>query len=222
MSKKYSAKEVSGRIISRLTLYLSILKDLERVKPEVNSIELSKKMNTTAVQVRKDLSTFGEFGVRGKGYNVSGLIREIESILGIDKENEVILLGYGNVGTMIARNTDVLGKGFKVTAIFDIDPNKIGQEIPNLDIKVSDASKCIDYIKENKVHTVILAVNSEFAQDVADELINAGIEAILNMTDYKLELNTTTAVVNADISAKLKELNFWRINPELRGGLNFD
>ncbi|ACZ00858.1 redox-sensing transcriptional repressor Rex [Streptobacillus moniliformis] len=222
MTKKYSAREISGRIISRLTLYLSILKDLERIKPEVNSVELSKKMNTTAVQVRKDLSTFGEFGVRGKGYNISALIKEIESILGIDKENEVILLGYGNVGTMIARNTDVLGKGFKVTAIFDIDPNKIGQEIPNLDIKVSDANECINYIKENKVHTVILAINSEFAQTVADELIEAGIQAILNMTDYKLELNTNTAVVNADISAKLKELNFWRINPELRGGINFD
>ncbi|WP_066899300.1 redox-sensing transcriptional repressor Rex [Streptobacillus notomytis] len=222
MSKKYSAKEISGRIISRLTLYLSVLKDLEKIQSEVNSIELSKKMNTTAVQVRKDFSTFGQFGVRGKGYNINALIGEIESILGIDKENEVILLGYGNVGTMIARNTDVLGKGFKLTAIFDIDPQKIGKEIPNLDIKVTDAKKCKEYINENNVHTVILAVNSEFAQDTADELIGAGIQAILNMTDYKLELTTNTAVVNADISAKLKELNFWRINPELRGGINFD
>ncbi|CAM3087946.1 redox-sensing transcriptional repressor Rex [Streptobacillus felis] len=222
MTKKYSPKDVSGRIVARLALYLGILKDLEKVQPEINSIELAQRMNTTAVQVRKDLSTFGEFGVRGKGYSVSALIREIESILGIDKENEVILIGYGHVGKMIACNTNVLGKGFKLTAVFDKDSRKIGKEIPNLNIKVSDASKCLEYIEKNKVHTVILAINAEYAQVVANQLIHSGVEAILNMTASKLELNSNTAVVNADISAKLKELNFWRINPELRGGINFD
>ncbi|WP_156299241.1 redox-sensing transcriptional repressor Rex [Streptobacillus canis] len=222
MIKKYSPKDVSGRIVARLALYLGILKDLEKVQPEINSIELAQKMNTTAVQVRKDLSTFGEFGVRGKGYSVSALIREIESILGIDRENELILLGYGHVGKMIALNTDVLGEGFKLKAVFDKDPKKIGKEIPNLGIVVQDAKNCIEYIKKNRVHTVVLAINSEYAQMATNELIEAGVEAILNMTACKLELNSNTAVVNADISAKLKELNFWRINPELRGGINFD
>lgn len=218
MSKKYQGKDVSNRVISRLTLYLGILKELKMSQDEVNSIELAAKMNTTAVQVRKDLSTFGEFGVRGKGYNILHLIQTIEEILGIDEENDIILVGYGRMGSMIASNTDVLGKGFKLVGVFEKSNDKIGTNIEELNLVVENIENCSEFIKKNNIETAILSVNSEYGQKVAESLVEAGIKAILNMTAFKLELPEEISVINADISAKLKELNFWRINPQIRKG----
>ena len=203
--------EISKRVVQRLTEYLSILKEVRKYEKNINSIKLSKIMNTTSAQVRKDLSTFGEFGVRGKGYQVRHLIETIESILGIDEENELILVGYGKMGKLIASNTsDVLGKGFKLLDIFEKDPEKIGEKIKNLDLTIKDIKDVARYIKENNVHTAILAVNSNVAQSVAQEIVDAGVEAILNMTTTKLDFPDNIAIVRADISGRLKELNFWR------------
>ena len=212
MKSKYEAKDISDRIVARLTLYLGILKEMSKTKTEVNSGELSHKMNTTAVQVRKDLSTFGEFGVRGKGYNIIKLIEIIENILGIDETNDLILVGYGKMGTMIASNIDVLGKGFKLVGIFEKDPKKIGTKIAEYDLIVKNIEECSSFIKENNIHSAILAVNSEYAQIVAKDIVDSGINAILNMTASKLELSNEISVVNYDISAKLQELNFWRLH----------
>ena len=176
---KFKKLEISEKVIQRLTEYLSILKDVQKYENEINSIELSKIMNTTSAQVRKDLSTFGDFGVRGKGYDISKLIEIIEDILGINKVNNVIIVGHGKMGEMISSNRNVLGKGFQIVGIFDKDKNKIGQ-----------------------------------AQFAAEQLVKNGIKAILNMTTYKLELGSDITVVNIDISAKLQELNFWRLNKE--------
>ena len=95
---KLKKLEISERVVQRLTEYLSILKEARKQDNEINSIELAKIMNTTSAQVRKDLSTFGEFGVRGKGYDVDKLIEIITEILGIDKINNVIIVGHGITG----------------------------------------------------------------------------------------------------------------------------
>ena len=99
---KLKKLEISERVVQRLTEYLSILKEARKQDNEINSIELAKIMNTTSAQVRKDLSTFGEFGVRGKGYDVDKLIEIITEILGIDKINNVIIVGHGKMGEMIS------------------------------------------------------------------------------------------------------------------------
>lgn len=210
--KKYEISEISDRIVSRLTLYLGILKELKETQEEINSLELAQKMNTTAVQVRKDLSTFGEFGVRGRGYNIKELINIIENILGINENNVVSLIGYGRMGYMIASHTEVLGKGFELVSVFDKDKNKIGKitEISNLE--VLDIAEFKKYQKIQNIETVILAVNTENAQELATELVENGVKAILNMSACKLELPENIAIVNVDISARLKELNFWRLN----------
>ena len=169
-------------------------------------------MNTTSAQVRKDLSTFGEFGVRGRGYDVNKLIEIIEGILGINVVNNIIVVGHGKMGEMIASNSKVLGKGFKIVGIFDKDPNKIGKEV--LDhLVVQDVENIGEFLKDTtlKVETAILAVVKEQAQVAANNLIKNGIKAILNMTTYKLEVDDNITVINMDISAKLQELNFWRI-----------
>ena len=212
---KFKKLEISEKVIQRLTEYLSILKDVQKYENEINSIELSKIMNTTSAQVRKDLSTFGDFGVRGKGYDISKLIEIIEDILGINKVNNVIIVGHGKMGEMISSNRNVLGKGFQIVGIFDKDKNKIGKVVSdNLEIRdVNDVKE----FRENfcgEVDTAILAVVKEQAQFAAEQLVKNGIRAILNMTTYKLELSSDITVVNIDISAKLQELNFWRLNKE--------
>jgi redox-sensing transcriptional repressor rex len=212
MGLKLKKLDISDRVVQRLTEYLSILKEVSKSDNEINSIELSKIMNTTSAQVRKDLSTFGEFGVRGRGYDVSKLIEIIEGILGINVVNNIIVVGHGKMGEMIASNSKVLGKGFKIVGIFDKDPNKIGKEV--LDhLVVQDVENIGEFLKDTtlKVETAILAVVKEQAQVAANNLIKNGIKAILNMTTYKLEVDDNITVINMDISAKLQELNFWRI-----------
>ena len=204
MGLKLKKLDISDRVVQRLTEYLSILKEVSKSDNEINSIELSKIMNTTSAQVRKDLSTFGEFGVRGRGYDVSKLIEIIEGILGINVVNNIIVVGHGKMGEMIASN--------KIVGIFDKDPNKIGKEV--LDhLVVQDVENIGEFLKDTtlKVETAILAVVKEQAQIAANNLIKNGIKAILNMTTYKLEVDDNITVINMDISAKLQELNFWRI-----------
>ena len=214
---KLKKLEISERVVQRLTEYLSILKEARKQDNEINSIELAKIMNTTSAQVRKDLSTFGEFGVRGKGYDVDKLIEIITEILGIDKINNVIIVGHGKMGEMLSSNLDVLGEGFKIVGIFDKDSNKIGKIAAN-DLIVQDIRNVGEFIKNmkndsnTKIDMAILAVVKEQAQIAAEGLVKNGISAILNMTTYKLELGENVKVVDMDISAKLQELNFWRIN----------
>ena len=214
---KLKKLEISERVVQRLTEYLSILKEVRKQYNEINSIELAKIMNTTSAQVRKDLSTFGEFGVRGKGYDVDKLIEIITEILGIDKINNVIIVGHGKMGEMLSSNLDVLGEGFKIVGIFDKDINKIGKIAAN-DLIVQDIRNVGEFIKNmkndsnTKIDMAILAVVKEQAQIAAEGLVKNGISAILNMTTYKLELGENVKVVDMDISAKLQELNFWRIN----------
>lgn len=215
---KLKKMEISDRVVQRLTEYLSILKEVRKYEDGINSIELSKIMDTTSAQVRKDLSTFGEFGVRGKGYDIDKLIEIIEDILGINKVNDLIVVGYGKMGEMITSNSKVMGKGFRIVGVFDNDPQKIDQEIPG-NLKIKNVDEVEDFIKNstNKVETAILSVVKGQAQTAAEKLVKNGIKAILNMTTYKLELPKNVVVVNMDISAKLQELNFWRINLEENG-----
>ena len=214
---KLKKLEISEKVVQRLTEYLSILKEVRKQYSEINSIELAKIMNTTSAQVRKDLSTFGEFGVRGKGYDIDNLIEIITKILGIDKINNVIIVGHGKMGEMLSSNLDVLGEGFKIVGIFDKDKNKIGKTAAN-NLIVQDIQNVDEFIKKMKnnsdtrIEMAILAVVKEQAQIAAEGLVKSGISAILNMTTYKLELDKNIKVVDMDISAKLQELNFWRIN----------
>ena len=211
---KLKKSDISDRVVQRLTDYLSILKEVRKYEEGINSIELSKIMDTTSAQVRKDLSTFGEFGVRGKGYDIEKLIEIIEEILGINKVNDVIIVGHGKMGEMITSNSKVLGKGFKIVGVFDKDREKIGVKISDLKMEIRDVDTVGEFIKNSMdtVETAILAVVKEQAQVAAEKLIKDGIKAILNMTTYKLELPKNIVVVDMDISAKLQELNFWRLN----------
>lgn len=211
MDKKidFTSKDISNRMVTRITEYLTILHVVKEHQDSINSIDLAQKMDTTAAQVRKDLSTFGEFGIRGRGYSVEKLIEILEHILGIDKKTKLILVGYGKMGSMLVSNSDVLGKGFEIVEVFDQDEKKIGKKIDNLDIIVKDSKYLEEEIKKNNIKQAILSVNTEYAQKLAESLVKFGIKGILNLTAYKIELPREIVVISVDISAKLQELNFW-------------
>ena len=204
---KLKRNDISDRVIQRLTKYLSILHEMKKYEEYINSAELSKIMNTTSAQIRRDLSTFGEFGIRGKGYDIENLILIIERILGIDRTNKVILVGHGKVGEMLTSNTEVLGKSFLIIDVFDKSPSKVGKDIKDIDNEI---------IKLN-VDIAILSVIKEQAQIVTDILIKNNIKGILNFTTYKLETPDDVAVVDVNISANLQELNFWKDMLKSRG-----
>ncbi|EEY34684.1 redox-sensing transcriptional repressor Rex [Pseudoleptotrichia goodfellowii] len=145
---KLKKNDISDRVVQRLTNYLSILKEVRKYEEGINSIELSKIMDTTSAQVRKDLSTFGEFGVRGKGYDIEKLIEIIEEILGINKVNDVIIVGHGKMGEMITSNSKVLGKGFKIVGVFDKDKKKIGEKIPDLKMEIKKCGRSRRFYKK--------------------------------------------------------------------------
>ena len=207
---KLKRDDISDRVIQRLTKYLSILHDMKKYEEYINSSELSKIMNTTSAQIRRDLSTFGEFGIRGKGYDIENLISIIERILGIDRINKVILVGHGKVGEMLTSNTEVLGKSFNIVEVFDKSPSKVGKEIKDLNIKINDIKDIDSDLGKINVDTAILSVIKEQAQIVTDILVKNHIKGILNFTTYKLETPDDVAVVDVNISANLQELNFWK------------
>lgn len=207
---KETLKDISSRTVTRLTEYLGILNDIIKNQETINSIDLAKIMDTTSAQVRKDLSTFGEFGVRGKGYDIKKLIEHIEEILGISKVNDVILIGYGNMGHMISSNKDMLGKGFNLIGVFDGDDRKVNTCVLDTDLIVMSMKELESFVQTKKITTAILCVTSESAQNVTNDLVKYGITGILNLTASKLAPNPNLSVVNVDISAKLQELNFWK------------
>ncbi len=217
MDKKidFTSKDISSRMVTRITEYLMILNDVKKYQDSINSVDLAQKMDSTAAQVRKDLSTFGEFGVRGKGYSVEKLIEILEHILDIDKQTELILIGYGKMGSMLVSNNEVLGKGFKIVEVFDKDEDKVGTIAEGLDLIVKDSSQLEEIIKSRNIKQAILAVNSQVAQNVAQELVKYGIKGILNLTAFKIELPREIVVISVDISAKLQELNFWRKHTDI-------
>lgn len=202
-------ERISPKVIERLTKYLRCL---ENLIPDdyISSEDLAEKMGFTAAQVRKDLSNFGEFGIRGKGYQVNTLYKDIEKILGINKENNVIIIGFGRLGSALFSESEFTKQSFNIVGIFDNSENKIGTKMKDIEIK--NIENILEEIKryEQKIDIAILTVPKTVAQDVAELVIKAEIKAILNFAPVKLEIPKDVFVENIDLYAKLQELNYWK------------
>ncbi|MCJ7735666.1 MAG: redox-sensing transcriptional repressor Rex, partial [Anaerolineales bacterium] len=132
-------------IIGRLPLYLRALTRLKRDNYSyASSRELGKLLDISAAQIRKDLSHFGELGIRGKGYEIEFLISELNQILNTNNVWDMIVIGAGDLGSGLARYRGFLNRGFQVSAIFDVDPEKIGHQIGELIVK--DIREMCDYV----------------------------------------------------------------------------
>lgn len=170
--------DIPDIVIARLPIYLRALQFMTLENHLVTSSkELSERLGISAAQIRKDLSQFGEFGKQGTGYQVEFLINKLKQIIHVDKVWDVIIVGAGDIGHGIARYPGFINQGFRVTGVFDNNPNKIGTKIGNF--TVEDSAIMPDIIKQANIKIALMAVPVAQAQLVADNLILAGIKAIL-------------------------------------------
>ena len=192
--------------IRRLSVYTRCLLQLEEdgVKT-VSSQELADRFNLNSAQVRKDLAYFGEFGVRGIGYYVSGLKAELQRILGLDREWPVALVGLGNLGSALFHYRGFARQGFRIAAIFDEDPTKAAPEAA----PVFAGRDLAREVKARGIQIAIVAVPIEAAQSVADQLVAAGIKAILNFAPARIKVPRDVRLKNVDLSIELETLSFY-------------
>lgn len=194
--------------ITRLSIYMRKLDELMANKVEVVSSErLAKQCGVNPAQIRKDLAYFGEFGVRGVGYQVKDLQSEIETILGLNREWNMALFGVGNLGSALIRHGNFLKYDYRFVAAFDVDPQKIGKRLPN-GLIIEHTDRFEDIVKERNVEIGIIAVPPASAQIVANLLILAGINGILNFSPVQIQVPDCCRVENVDFSIRLDNLAY--------------
>lgn len=205
--------KVSNAIIRRLPRYRRYLGILQtKGIKKVSSNELSELIGYTASQIRQDLNTFGEFGQQGYGYEVDKLYKEINRILGLDREYKTVVVGFGNLGQAITNYTYYYKIGFNIMGLFDVNPKVIGNWIN--DVEVMDYAELEKYIKEASIDIGIICVNRENAQDVADRLVAGGVKGIWNFAPIDLTVPENVAIESVHLSDSLHTLSFLIKNKE--------
>ncbi|MBU8933267.1 MAG: redox-sensing transcriptional repressor Rex [candidate division Zixibacteria bacterium] len=200
-------RKISESTIHRLSLYYRALSLLEKENCEtISSKELARREKLTPAQVRKDLSFFGSFGTRGLGYPVSELRKKIASILGIDRVWRVALVGIGNIGSAMVGYKEFLKQGFQIVRLFDNDQRKIGSN--HKGIIVSDIGNLRDELKVANIQMVILAVPATVAQYIVDDVVEAGVKAILNFAPINLRVPDDVYLCNENMAMELEYLSF--------------
>jgi len=199
---------VSEDCIKRLSLYLRSLKELEKKKVSIiSSDKITKLLRVTPVQFRKDLSYFGEFGKRGVGYSVSGLIKELERILGIDRRWNIVLVGVGHLGRALLGFEGFSKFNMKIEYAFDCNKEKIGKVINGVEIK--DVNNLETIVRKAGIKVGIITTVPQAANDVAKKMVDAGIIGILNFTPVMLNVSDDIFISNIDMACELKSLIFF-------------
>lgn len=193
--------------ITRLSLYSRYLSKMEEFNIEkVSSVDIANGVQGTPAQVRKDLAYFGDFGMRGVGYNVKELNNIIKEILGLDHEWQMILIGAGNLGSALTHYAGFAKRGFKISAVFDNDVNKIGMTLNGLPIL--PITKMVEYIETHHVDIAVLAVPEGSAQSVADMLCATGIKGIMNFSPSSLVTCDRIEIRQIDLAVSLEGLSY--------------
>jgi len=165
-------------VVGRLPLYLRALSQmLEEGKTITSSQELGERLGISSAQIRKDLSQFGEFGKQGTGYSITYLTEQLRLILKVDRLWDVALVGVGDLGRAVANYAGFLHRGFRIAAMYDNDPAKIGKQVGPFVIE--DSAGLVEQVRRKGIHVAMLAVPAAAAQEVTDRLVEAGIHAIL-------------------------------------------
>ena len=200
--------EVPDIVIGRLPIYLRALTLLAEAGQEfTSSQELGQILSIGSAQIRKDLSHFGEFGKQGTGYEVSYLRDQISRILHVDRDWSVALVGFGDLGQAIAHYGGFSSKGFHITAVFDADPELVGQSFGDGSVRHVDNLKKV--ISDTGIRMAIVAVPASAAQDVTDMLIEADIKAILNYAPITLSVPSHVHVQYIDPVAHLQKMTYY-------------
>lgn len=195
-------------IIGRLPIYLRALQQLsEKGILTTSSQELGEIIGISAAQIRKDISQFGEFGKQGTGYSVPFLIERLRDILKVDRVWEVVIVGMGDIGHALARYNGFTNRGFHINMVFDNDPEKIGQKIG--EYEVLDTAKLAEKVKQNKIKIAMLTVPAASAQEMTDQLVKAGIKAILNYAPTSLNVPNHVHVQYIDPATHLQRMTYY-------------
>lgn len=195
-------------IIGRLPVYLRALQQLsEKGILTTSSQELGEIIGISAAQIRKDISQFGEFGKQGTGYSVPFLIERLRDILRVDRVWEVVIVGMGDIGHALARYHGFANRGFHINMVFDNDPQKIGEKIGEYEIL--DTALLADKIKQNKIKVAMLTVPAPAAQEMADQLVKAGVKAILNYAPISLNVPGNVRVQYIDPVTHLQRMTYY-------------
>lgn len=208
--KRYIPVEsISELTINRLSVYLRCLQQLEQESVmTVSSQELADRFHLNSAQIRKDLAYFGEFGIRGVGYNVAQLREHLVNILGLNEERRVLVVGAGNLGIALSHFSGFNTGGFRIVAVLDADPHKVGKRIPG-GLTVEPASELARIVKERKVHIGVITVPAASAQRVYDQLVEAGVQAVLNFAPTQLKGHNEVKLKSVDLKINLELLSFF-------------
>lgn len=205
--------KVSDAVVNRLPIYLRYLEELISEDVErISSNDLSKLIGFTASQIRQDLNNFGGFGQQGYGYNVKDLYREIKSILGLDNQYNMIIVGVGNLGQAIANHTKYYKRGFPIIGMFDINPKVIGLRIN--DVVVQDSENLPEFLKKNRVDIGIITTEKRAAQSIADKMVEGGVKGIWNFAPVDLNLPKNVPVGNVHVTDTLNSLVYRIVHQE--------
>lgn len=202
-------KNIPEATIVRLSFYLrslNILKN-EGLKT-ISSKKLEERFEVSSVQLRKDLAYFGEFGTRGKGYNINNLIKTIIKILDLQKEKKVIIVGAGHLGQALADFQGFNSFGFKTIALFDKDKEKINKRTKK-GTPILNVDNMEEFIKKEKVNIGVIAVHPSSAQEIYEKLVGAGIMAILNFAPIQIKEKENVLTLNVDLKIRLETLSYY-------------
>ena len=202
------SKKIPDIVIRRLPLYLRTLARMAAEGKEITSSDqLAEQLRISSALIRKDLSYFGEFGKQGTGYQIRFLQEQLQRILKVDREWEVALVGAGNLGRALAHYKGFCNRGFRIVAVYDNDPAKIGKMLGNL--KVKSASHLVEDVRARRLKMAMLAVPADHAQEVTDQLVEAGIRAILNYAPIHLTVPDSVYVQYIDPVVHLQRMTYY-------------
>ncbi len=201
-------RDIPDIIVSRLPVYLRALRHMQAQKQQTTSSqELGEQVGISAAQIRKDLSQFGEFGKQGTGYNIAFLIEKLREILHLEKVWDVALVGMGDMGHALARYPGFTDRGFRVAMVFDNDATKIGTRVG--EFVVQDSKGLEEIIQKAGVRIAMVCVPAEAAQDVTNQLVEAGVRSILNYAPISLAVPDGVRVQYLDPSIGLQRMTYY-------------
>jgi redox-sensing transcriptional repressor len=210
------SEKISELTTSRLSVYLRCLNLLAAAGIKtISSQALADQFKMNSAQIRKDLAYFGEFGTRGVGYSVDELRHHLTQILGLDRAHRVGIVGAGNLGTALANYNGFRESNFEVVAIFDNDREKIGRKIGHAHVPVSDVRKLAQVVRDKSIDVAVIAVPARVAQRVLNQVMSAGVKAVLNFAPTRLHARLGVQVKTVDLTISLESLSYFLSRPQI-------
>jgi len=212
-SEVMKKEKISELTTNRLSVYLRCLNELAAAGIKtVSSQELAEQFNLNSAQIRKDLGYFGEFGVRGTGYFIDDLRSHLTKILGLDQPHRVGIIGAGRLGRALANYNGLERSAFTVVALFDNDTSKVGERTRS-GIEVFDVKQIAKVVHDQGIDVAVIAVPARVAQKVLNQVMAAGVKAILNFAPAPLTSRLGVKVKTVDLTTSLESLSYFLAQP---------